>query len=140
MPPLDDYLPVAILILTMITLTVIIMVLTHLIGPKRSGPVKDAPYESGVEPIGDARQRFNVRFYIVAMLFLLFDVEIVFFYPWAKLFPQFNDTSAAAVAWAAPLLALGYDSIFFLGTMFVFIGILLVGYVYAWRRGVFRWD
>ena len=136
--PTSDYSVVVILMLVMVFLASVIMVLSHLIGPKRSGAVKDLPYESGVDPIGDARQRFNVRFYIVAMLFLLFDVEIVFFYPWAKLFPQFNSPSMRA--WADPLVAAGYTPIFFMGTMFMFIGILLVGYIYAWRRGVFRWD
>ncbi|MFN0137287.1 MAG: NADH-quinone oxidoreductase subunit A [Phycisphaerae bacterium] len=136
--PTSDYSIVAIMILIVIGICTAIMILTHLIGPTRTGPVKDTPYESGVPPIGDARQRFNVRYYIVAMLFLLFDVEIVFFYPWATLFPRFNDP--AYVTWAQPLIAAGYSPIFFMGTMFMFIAILLVGYVYAWRRGVFRWD
>lgn len=138
--PTSDYRIVAILILLVIGISSVIMVLTHLIGPKRTGPVKDTPYESGVPPIGDARQRFNVRFYIVAMLFLLFDVEIVFFYPWATLFPRFNDPAQAMQDWSQPLMAANYTPIFFMGTMFMFIAILLVGYVYAWRRGVFRWD
>lgn len=133
-----DYLIIAILIGIAIGMSAAIMVLTHLIGPKRTGPIKDTPYESGVDPIGDSRKRFNVRFYIVAMLFLLFDVEIVFFYPWATLFPRFND--AAHAAWASAMTAGGYGPAYFLVEMAIFFVILLAGYVYAWRKGVFQWD
>src|SRR5262249_5710487 len=112
----------------------------HLIGPKRHGAIKDAPYESGVDPIGDARQRFNVRFYLVAMIFLLFDVEIVFFYPWAVIFPKMTNWSASSSSWVNGLLSGGYGGPYLLIEMFIFIGVLLVGYLYAWRKGVFRWD
>jgi NADH-quinone oxidoreductase subunit A len=114
------------------------MVATHVIGPRRRGTIKESTYESGVDPIGDARRRFNVRFYIVAMLFLLFHVEIVFFYPWATLFPRLR--SAEYADWAATMTAAGFGPGFFLLEMALFMAILLVGYVYAWRRGVFRWD
>lgn len=136
---LNPYAIVGILLATVVGLATLIMLATHLIGPKRSGAVKDIPYEAGVDPIGDARQRFNVRFYIVAMLFLLFDVEIVFFYPWAVLFPRLHDTGTHA-AWSNAVLAGGFGTPFWLTTMMVFTAILLIGYVYAWRKGVFRWD
>jgi len=114
------------------------MIASHAIGPSRHGRVKDSTYEAGVEPIGDARQRFSVRFYVVAMLFLLFDVEIVFFYPWGVLFQRLGSTGQYK-AWSDSLIAAGYTVPFFLGTMVVFTAILLIGYVYAWRKGVFRW-
>jgi NADH-quinone oxidoreductase subunit A len=99
-----------------------------LIGPSRTGAAKETTYESGMMPIGDTRRRFNVRFYIVAMIFLVIDVEIVFFYPWAAIF--------------APVVRTGTpsQSTTLLIEMIVFVAILLVAYVYAWGKGVFRWD
>src|SRR5258707_15729294 len=83
------YGPIGVLILIVMALATAIIVITQTIPKlKRSGPRKDATYESGMEPIGDARRRFNVRFYMVAMLFLLFDVELIFMYPWAKVFTE----------------------------------------------------
>ena len=84
----SDFTTVGWLLIVATGIALAILVLTHLIGPKRRGPVKDATYESGMEPIGDTRRRFNVRFYLIAVLFLIFDVEIVFLYPWAILFPR----------------------------------------------------
>lgn len=135
---MHDYAIIAILILTVISLAAIIMALTHLIGPKRHGPIKDMTYEAGVDPIGDARQRFNVRFYLVAVLFLVFDVEIIFMYPWAVLFRRFNDPSHQA--WATSLAAEGFDLAFVSVSMLIFFLLLLVGFVYEWRKGIFRWD
>jgi NADH-quinone oxidoreductase subunit A len=120
-----------------------ILLLTHLVGPRRGGPIKDGAYESGMVPVGEARRRFHVRFYIVAMLFLLFDVEIVFFYPWASLFPRLKDANvegATHADWAGQMVAAGFGRAFSLLEMLIFIAVLLVGYVYAWRKGVFRWD
>lgn len=135
-PPLamHPYAPVMALILMVILMVVVIMILAHVIGPKRHGRVKDSTYESGVPIIGDARRRFNVKFYIIAMLFLLFDVEVVFLWPWALLFRD-----AAVDPAASPVVAAGYDKGFLLIEMVVFFAILLVGYAYAWRKGVFRW-
>ena len=107
----------------------------HLVGVSRHGPVKDDTYESGVPPIGDARRRFNVRFYIVAMLFLLFDVEVVFLWPWAPVFHQ-AATGRLSNGEAGSVPSAG----FLVAVMGVFLAILLVGYAYAWRKGVFRWD
>ncbi len=113
--------PVALLIVIGVLFAAGVIVLSALVGPGRTGPGKEVTYESGMTPIGDTRKRFNVRFYIVAMIFLVFDVEIVFFYPWATIFP------------AHPTLLL-------LSEMLVFVVILLVAYFYAWGKGVFRWD
>lgn len=121
------YQPILALILVIMALGGTIMLITHVLPkPGRQGARKDATYEAGMEVIGDARRRFNVRFYLVAMLFLLFDVELIFMYPWAKVF-------TAGVASAANMSFLFYE-------MVIFMMILLVGYVYAWRKGVFRWD
>ncbi|MEE8169838.1 MAG: NADH-quinone oxidoreductase subunit A, partial [Phycisphaerae bacterium] len=100
---------------------------------KRRGPVKDGTYESGMEPIGDARGRFNVRFYLVAMLFLLFDVELIFMYPWAVVFQRSVTGDGAAAAMTAE----GFGPGFLLGEMAIFMIILLVGYAYAWRKRIF---
>ncbi|MCP4593460.1 MAG: NADH-quinone oxidoreductase subunit A [bacterium] len=119
-----------------------ILILTHLVGGRRlfgrdpSGPVKQGTYESGVPTITDARRQFSVRFYMVAMLFLLFDVEIVFLWPWAPVFYQ-SATGASSTVVVGNLV-IGKE--FLLAEMVVFLAILLVGYVYAWRKGVFRWD
>ena len=139
----SNYAIVALLIMVVAAVAGGILLLSHLVGPKRRGPIKDSVYESGMVPVGTARRRFHIRFYIVAMLFLLFDVEIVFFYPWAALFPRLNDAEvegAAHADWAGQMLAGGFGSGFFLIEMLIFIAVLLVGYVYAWRKGVFRWD
>ena len=102
--------------------------LSLFLGPKRTGPGKETTYESGMLPIGDARRRFNVRFYIVAMIFLVFDVEVIFFYPWATIFAKHvqSDTSD--------------NGLILLMEMITFVVILLVAYFYAWGKGVFRWD
>lgn len=102
------------------------LLVAHLLGPKKKTPVKDMPYESGMDPVGDARQPFDVRFYLVAILFLVFDVELLFLYPWA--------VSAYSEAGVPPELR---DTVF--GIMLVFMGTLALAWVYAWRKGVFRW-
>src|SRR5688572_16974230 len=124
--------PVVLLLVIAIGFTVANLALSLLIGPSRSGPGKETTYESGMVPIGDTRQRFNVRFYIVAMIFLVFDVEIVFMYPWATIFSP---------ACQAGGTVYGMDfATFLLLEMFVFVAILLLAYFYAWGKGVFRWD
>lgn len=125
------YGPIVVLILTMIVVAISILIITHIFPkPKRSGPEKDGTYESGMPPIGDARRRFNVRFYLVAMLFLLFDVELIFLYPWATLFVQ---EARASVPDPALLSFLFWE-------MAIFFGILVVGFAYDWKKGVFRYD
>lgn len=124
---------ILILIGAAIVMAIAILAVSHLIGTYRSGPTKDAPYESGMPVIGDARRRFNVRFYMVAMLFLLFDVEVVFLWPWA---PVFYEAAVGGKTIGPMQVGKG----FLLAEIAVFFAILLVGYVYAWRKGVFRWD
>lgn len=104
------------------------VVLTHFLGPTRKGETKGMTYESGMNPIGSTHRRFNVRFYVVAMTFLLFDVEIVFLYPWAVTFPSLGGAEGEALS---PL---------FLGRMLFFILTSIIAFAYAWRKGVFRYD
>jgi NADH-quinone oxidoreductase subunit A len=151
----DDYTTVAILILVVTVLTGVMLLLAHLIGPRRHGPVKDSTYESGMPPFTDARRRFHVQFYLVAVLYIVFGVEIVFLYPWAVVFAQARDglTEYAAAratgtleraseraTWAGGLAQAGYGPGFLLGAIVLFFALLAVGLVYEWRKGIFRWD
>ncbi len=125
--PQSTWAPVVLLIVIGVGFAVLNISLSLLIGPSRTGKGKEETYESGVMPIGDTRKRFNVRFYIVAMIFLVFDVEIVFFYPWATIFPE----------------AVVRDHAFgnlLLFEMVLFVAILLLAYIYAWGKGIFQWD
>ena len=117
---LQDYLPIAVLIALSTIFAVLVVVVGHLLGPKRPTTRKSAPYESGMKPIGPGTRRMPVRFYLIAVLFILFDIEVVFFLPWAVVFRQLG--------------------LFGLMEMFIFILILLVGYVYAWKKGALEWD
>ncbi len=123
---LQSYAPIGILIIMAIFFGAFNLIATHLLGPSRHSEEKDGTYESGMEPIGSARKRFNIRFYILAMTFLVFDVEIVFLYPWAVTF--------------AKLVPQSPESAMFLGRISFFIGTSIIAYIYAWRKGVFRWD
>ncbi len=123
---LDAYIPVGILVVMAVLFVVANMVVTHLLGPRRHGARKDISYESGMNPVDTARKRFNVRFYILAMTCLVFDVEIIFLYPWAVTFARLRPQSDEATL--------------FLGRILFFIATSIVAYIYAWRKGVFRWD
>jgi NADH-quinone oxidoreductase subunit A len=122
----SHYGPIGVLLLIAVAFAAGNLVITHLIGPSRQGSVKGMVYESGMNPFGDARRRFNVRFYVVAMTFLLFDVEIVFLYPWALVFGSLGEDS-------------GLSSLF-LGRVLFFILTSVIAFMYAWRKGVFRYD
>ena len=102
-------------------------VLAHVAGPRKKTAVKQMPYESGMDPVGDARQPFDVKFYLVAILFLVFDVELLFLYPWA--------VSGLCERRAFRIELRG--TVF--GVMLVFMATLVIAYIYAWRKGVFRW-
>lgn len=96
------------------------VLLSSLLGPRRPTKIKEQAYECGIDPLGDARLRFSVKFYIIAMLFILFDIEAIFLYPWAVMFQQLK--------------------LFGLIEMLAFLGFLVVGYIYLWRRGALEWD
>ncbi|MFQ5408351.1 MAG: NADH-quinone oxidoreductase subunit A [Anaerolineales bacterium] len=115
-----DYLPIAIMLGVSVVLAILVVALGHLLGPRRPSDVKSMPYESGMVPVGPAIRRIPVRFYLVAVLFILFDIEVIFFLPWA-----------------VSLKRLG---MFGLIEMFVFVAFLLVGYAYVWKRGALDWE
>lgn len=108
------------------------LIVIHLVGPRKRTAVKQMPYESGMDPVGDARQPFDVKFYLVAILFLVFDVELLFLYPWAVA-SYLDDTTFDGVGVPFPMRATVF------GVMLVFMGTLAIAYVYAWRKGVFKW-
>lgn len=114
------------------------------LGPKRSTPVKEMPYESGMDPVHDTRRRFDVRFHLLAVAFLVFDVELLFLYPWAvasRAAPANPATSAEAIG-VNGAIAVGWiesRDLVFGGVMF-FLALLVAGFVYDWRKGLFRWQ
>lgn len=126
-------LPLVLFLLCLAGLAVALLVLGTLFGPRKSTPVKRMPYESGMDPIHDTRRRFDVRFYLLAIAFLVFDVELLFLYPWAVVFGARGDTAEAAAA-----IVDGRPPLMFVGGM-VFLAFLVLGFVYDWRKGVFRW-
>ena len=123
---LETYVPIGAIIVFAGLFIVGNLVMTQMLGPRGDGAVKQIPFESGMDPIGSARKRFNVRFYILAMTFLVFDVEIIFLYPWAVTFSKLEPGSA--------------ESAMFLGRILFFILTSIIAYIYAWKKGVFRWD
>lgn len=117
---MQEYIPLLFLIAFVVANGAMMVIMSHMITRPRPTPVKRTPYESGMPPLGDARDRFSVKFYLIAMLFIVFDIETVFMIPWAVSFRQLG--------------------LFGLVEMLIFILILLVGYVYAWKRGALEWD
>jgi NADH-quinone oxidoreductase subunit A len=130
------YLPILLLLGFVLVNAIGMIALSHLVIRIRPTPVKDQPYESGIPPLGDARERFSVKFYMVAMLFIIFDIETVFMIPWAAYFRELS-CSATLVAGACPA---GMTSFFGLGEMIVFKDILFVGFLYVWKKGARQWD
>ena len=115
-----EYLAIAIMIALATVVALIAIGMGELFGPKKKSAAKAMPYESGMDPIGEGTRRMPVRFYLIAVLFILFDIEVVFFLPWAVVFRQLG--------------------LFGLVEMMIFIVILLVGYVYAWKKGALEWE
>ncbi len=137
---ISAYGPIAILVGVTGLLAVAMLGLSHVLGPGRVGPVKNTPYESGMPVFGDARRRFNVKFYLVAMLFLLFDVEVVLIWPWAVAFHHSATNPEHAINQAAVAAGIAHPPTFLLGAGAVFFGLLLVGFLYDLGKGVFRWS
>ena len=133
---MQAYVPVLLLIGFVALNAVAIIVASSLITRARPTPVKQEAYESGMPPLGDARERFSVKFYMVAMLFIIFDIETVFMIPWAAHYKELS-CSEPLVNGAC---AAGNVSFFGLGEMLVFMAILLVGYIYIWKKGALQWD
>ena len=107
---------------------VMLIGLSHLLAPRKPTPLKDSPYESGMPPLGNAHERFSVKFYLVAMLFIIFDIETVFLIPWGTIYLSGGAGTG------------GPSTGFLLAEMLVFMLILAVGYVYVWKRGALQWD
>ena len=117
---LGAYLPILVLVIIAVCFGMGSLIFSTLIGQKKPSTIKLAPYECGCEPVGTARERFSIKFYLIAMLFILFDIEAVFLYPWSVIFKR-----------------LGMFGLMELG---VFIAILFVGYVYVWKKGALEWE
>jgi NADH-quinone oxidoreductase subunit A len=124
-------------ILVLIGFVITNLVLAHIAGPRKRTVVKEMPYESGMDPVGDARQPFDVKFYVVAILFLVFDVELLFLYPWAVT-AYVGEVSADKAVAANPGIPQELSGTVF-AVMLVFMATLVIAYIYAWRKGVFRW-
>ena len=132
-----SYLPVLLLIGFVAVNAALILGLNALAMKPRPTAVKQQAYESGMAPLGDARNRFSVKFYMVAMLFIIFDIETVFLIPWGVAFRQL---SCAVPLTAAGTCPAGSLSLFGLAEMLVFMAILVVGFVYVWKKGALQWD
>jgi NADH-quinone oxidoreductase subunit A len=130
------YVPVLLLIGFVVANAVMLIGLSALTLRARPTAVKQTPYESGIPPLGTARERFSIKFYMVAMLFIVFDIETVFLIPWGAQFRQLSCTAALVNGSCPP----GHVSFFGLAEMLVFMGILLVGYIYIWKKGALQWD
>ena len=117
---LINYLPILILLVISTVLAAVVIFISTFLGPHRPTLRKLQPYESGMTPLGPAQRRMPVKFYLVAVMFILFDVEVIFFYPWAVTFRQLG--------------------LFGFIEMVIFVAILLVGYVYAWKKGALEWE
>jgi NADH-quinone oxidoreductase subunit A len=123
---LDNYFPVLLFILVGIAVGVAPMVLGRLLAPNRPYQEKLSPYECGFEAFEDARMRFDVRYYLIAILFILFDLEVAFLLPWASIVKELAGDNTVRL--------------FGFYEMFVFLGILVIGYVYVWRKGALDWE
>lgn len=124
---LTTWYPIFLYFVIIVGFAVVSTTAAHLIAPRKRTRVKQMPYESGMDPIGDARQHFDVKFYLIAILFLVFDVELLFLYPWAVVAYQ-----------QPPLLPRELGRLLF-WEILVFLITLVLAYIYAWRKGVFRW-
>ncbi len=120
---LQPYIPVLLVVAFVVANAIMMLALSHVLSSYRLTSVKLTPYESGMPALGDARERFSVKFYLVAMLFIVFDIETVFMYPWAAAFQQLPAIRGLLLV-----------------EMFIFVAILAVGYLYIWKRGALQWD
>src|SRR5438552_18741656 len=121
---LREYLPILMLGILAVVFSFAMLILSVLLGKKgKRTPIKDTPYECGMLPVGEGNTRLSVKFYLVAMLFILFDIEVVFLYPWAVIYKAMLKESPGLI----------------IGSMLSFLAILFVGYVYALKKGAFDW-
>ena len=130
------YLPILLLVGFVVANGVLILLISHLTLRPRPTAEKQTPYESGMPVLGDARERFSVKFYMVAVLFIIFDIETVFMIPWGAYYRQLSCT----VPMVNGVCPAGQLSLFGFVEMLVFIVILLVGFIYVWKKGALQWD
>jgi NADH-quinone oxidoreductase subunit A len=128
---MKEYIPILIVFIFVAGFAVTNIVLSHVVGKRKNTRAKLMPYECGMDPVGSAHQRFSVKFYLIAMLFILFDIEAVFLLPWAVVFK----TMSRALTLNGQS---GRAFVFF--EMMIFIAVLLVGYIYVWKKGLFEWN
>ncbi len=114
------FIPILMMLIVGVGFAAFTLAMSHFLGKRVDDPAKLGPYECGITPVGTARDRFHTRFYLVAMLFIVFDIETVFLYPWAIVYKQLR--------------------LFGLIEMAVFVGVLLIGFAYAWGKGALEWD
>ena len=117
---LESWAPIGLFFIVVAGFGVVALIMSYVLGVKKPNPVKLAPYECGMNPIGTARDRFSVKFYLVAMLFLLFDIEAIFLFPWAVVYRDLK--------------------LFGFVEMLLFILVILAGYIYAWKKGALEWE
>jgi|TARA_B100000315_G_C14595801_1_gene599172 NADH-quinone oxidoreductase subunit A len=120
---ISDYFPILVIFLLVSAFVGVSLIITHLLGPRIKDKIKLSPYESGVDPLEDTRIRFTIKFFIIAMLFIIFDIEVVFLFPWAVVFKDFLSTGNL-IFWE----------------MAVFLGILLFGFIFVWKKGALDWE
>lgn len=116
----NSYLPILVILLVSAFIGLAIIVLSTLLARRNPTPIKLMPYECGMDPIGSARRRFSVRFFVMGMLFIVFDIELIFLFPWATIYDQLK--------------------VFGFAEMFVFVIVLLLGLVYVWKKGALEWE
>ena len=117
---LGEYLPILLFLFVAVVIAVALLVIGSLLGPKRANAETLSPYECGFEAFEDARMKFDVRYYLVAILFIIFDLEIAFLFPWAVVFKDIGLTAIVAMA--------------------IFLGILVIGFIYEWKKGALEWE
>jgi NADH-quinone oxidoreductase subunit A len=122
---MKEYIPILIVFIFVAGFAVTNIVLSHVVGRRKDTRAKLMPYECGMDPVGSAHQRFSVKFYLIAMLFILFDIEAIFLLPWAVVFKTLSQT-------------ISKPFVFF--EMMIFVAVLLVGYIYVWKKGLFEWN
>ncbi|MEJ7616794.1 MAG: NADH-quinone oxidoreductase subunit A [Pyrinomonadaceae bacterium] len=120
----DEYAPILIMFVVAAGFAGTNLLLSHLVGQRKSTRTKLMPYECGKDPVGSARERFSVKFYLIAMLFILFDIEVIFLIPWAVVYKDLREMGLGTLAYVE---------------MMTFVGLLLVGYLYVLKKGLFDW-
>ncbi len=123
---LSDYLPILLMFAVAMGFAVINITLSQMVGQSKRTRTKQMPYECGKDPVGSARERFSVKFYLIAMVFILFDIELIFLMPWAVVFKKLTLEDGLGL--------LAYVE------MMIFVALLLVGYIYVWKKGLFEWS